>query len=190
MIDIARPYASEMKLLKPALTKEFNHYVPFRISFMLTLTVFIVSTALHLIFMYIYHRYNLASKLFPSLLDKNKKRVRAKPMMKLETTDSHAEDKFHKKFGRIYHLSRSQSKRNLNEPSTSANCDQVLMQSPLDPRMASSMFEYETTAFKQCQPIQKLQSSIKKHPSNCQVTINQKVPDTGDFEADQADTIA
>ena len=56
--------------------------------------------------------------------------------------------------------------------------------------MASSMFEYETTAFKQFQPIQSLQSTIKKHPSNCQVTINQKVPDTGDFEADQADTIA
>ena len=56
--------------------------------------------------------------------------------------------------------------------------------------MASSMFEYETTAFKQFQPIQNLQSTIKKHPSNCQVTINQKVPDTGDFEADQADTIA
>ena len=33
MIDIARPYASEMKLLKPALTKEFIQYVPFRISF-------------------------------------------------------------------------------------------------------------------------------------------------------------
>ena len=72
MIDIARPYASEMKLLKPALTKEFNQYVPFRVSFMLTITVFIVSTALHLLFMYIYHRYNLASKLFPSLLEKNK----------------------------------------------------------------------------------------------------------------------
>ena len=42
----------DMKLLKPALTKEFNQYVPF---------------------MYIYHRYSLASKLFPSLLDKNEK---------------------------------------------------------------------------------------------------------------------
>ena len=97
MIDIARPYASGMKFLKPALTKEFKQYVPFRVSFMLTITVFLVSTALHLLFMYIYHRYNLASKLFPSLLDENKKRVRAKPMMKLETTDSHAEDKFQKK---------------------------------------------------------------------------------------------
>ena len=73
LIDIARPYASEIKLLKPALTKEFNQYVSFRVSFMLTITVFIESTALHLLFMYIHHRYNLASKLFPSLLDKNKK---------------------------------------------------------------------------------------------------------------------
>ena len=89
LIDIARPYASVVKLLKPALTKQFNENVSFRISFMLTITVFIVSTALHLLFMYIYHRYNLASKLFPSQLDKNKE-VRAK-------LDSHAEDKFHKK---------------------------------------------------------------------------------------------
>ena len=86
-----------MKLLKPALTKKFNQYVPFRVSFILTLTVFFVSTSLHLLFMYIYHRYNLGTKLFPSLLDKNKKRVRAKPMMKLETTDSHAWDKLQKK---------------------------------------------------------------------------------------------
>ena len=146
---------------------------------MLTLTVFIVSTALHLIFMYIYHRYNLASKLLPSLLDKNKKRVRAKPMMKLETTDSHAEDKFHKNFGRLYHLSRSQSKRNLNEPSTSANCDQVLMQSSLDPRMASSMFEYETTAFKQCQPIQNLQSSIKNIRVTVKLQLTKRFPIPG-----------
>ena len=51
MIDSARPYATEMKLLKPALAKKFNQYVPFRVSFMLTTTVFLVSTALHLLFM-------------------------------------------------------------------------------------------------------------------------------------------
>ena len=78
LIDLARPYASGLKLLKAALTKQCN--VSFRISLMLTITVFIVSTALHLHFMYIYHRYNLASKLFPSLLDKTKT-VRAKSMM-------------------------------------------------------------------------------------------------------------
>ena len=102
-IDIAIPYASEMKLLKPTLTKEFNQYVPLRISFMRTTTLFIVSTALHLLFMYIYHRYNLPSaklfpsKMFPSLLHENKKRVRAKPMMKLETTASLAEDQISQK---------------------------------------------------------------------------------------------
>ena len=73
LIDIERPYAYEMKLLRPAHTKEYNQYVPFRISFMLTITVFIVSTALLLLFMYICHQ-NLASKLFPSLLDKNRKK--------------------------------------------------------------------------------------------------------------------
>ena len=169
MIDIARPYASEMKLLKPALTKEFNQYVPFRISFMLTLTVFIVSTALHLLFMYIYHRYNLASKLFPSLLDKNKKRVRAKPVMKLETTDSHAEDKFQKKFGTIYHLSRSKPKVSI---------------------MSTSMFEQATTQSKDCQSANNLHSSLIVPRSNSQVRPAQMVHDQSDIEAVHVDITA
>ena len=119
---------------------------------MLILTVFIVSTALHLIFVYIHHRYNLASELFPSLLDKNKS---AKPMMGLGTSDCHAADDFHKTFGRIYHISRSQSKMNPNEPSTSAKCDQLLMQETLDPRMASSIIGQTRPNFIHCQSANK-----------------------------------
>ena len=51
LVDIARPLASDMKLLKPSLTREFNQYVPFKVSFTLTIVVFIVSTLLHLLFM-------------------------------------------------------------------------------------------------------------------------------------------
>ena len=32
LVDIARPIASDMKLLKPSLTHEFNQYVPFKVS--------------------------------------------------------------------------------------------------------------------------------------------------------------
>ena len=51
IIDIARPYASEMKLLKPALTKEIIQFVLFRISVMLTNNCVHCFTALHLFFM-------------------------------------------------------------------------------------------------------------------------------------------
>ena len=65
LVEIACPFALDMKLLKPSLTREFNQYVPFKVSFTLTVIVFIVSTVLHLVFMYVYHRYNLRDRIFP-----------------------------------------------------------------------------------------------------------------------------
>ena len=65
LVEIARPFAQDMKLLKPSLTREFNQYVLFKVSFTLTVTVFIVSTVLHLVFMYAYHRFNLKDRIFP-----------------------------------------------------------------------------------------------------------------------------
>ena len=58
IVELARPFAQEMKLLKPSLTRELNQYVPFKVSFTLTVTVFIFSTVLHLVFMFVYHRFN------------------------------------------------------------------------------------------------------------------------------------
>ena len=65
LVEIARPFAKDMKLLKPSLTRKFNQYVPFKVSFTLTVTVFIVSTVLHFVFMYVYHRFNLKDRIFP-----------------------------------------------------------------------------------------------------------------------------
>ena len=65
LVEIARPFAQDMKLLKPSLTREFNQYVPFEVSFTLTVTVFIISTVLHLVFMYVYHRFNVKDRIFP-----------------------------------------------------------------------------------------------------------------------------
>ena len=36
LVEIARPFAQDMKLLKPSLTREFNQYVPFKVSFTLS----------------------------------------------------------------------------------------------------------------------------------------------------------
>ena len=65
LVEIARPFAQDMKHLKPSLTREFNQYVPFKVSFTLTVIVFIVSTVLHLVFMYVDHRFNLKDRIFP-----------------------------------------------------------------------------------------------------------------------------
>ena len=65
LVKIARPFAKDMKLLKPSLTREFNQYVPFKVSFTLTVTVFVLSSVLHLVFMYVYHRFNLKDRIFP-----------------------------------------------------------------------------------------------------------------------------
>ena len=71
LVELARPFAQDMKLLKPSLTREFNQYVPFKLSFTLTVIVFIVSTVLHLVFMYVYHRFNLRDRIFPKPSTRN-----------------------------------------------------------------------------------------------------------------------
>ena len=65
LLEIARPFAQDMNLLKPFLTREFNQYVPFRVSFTLTVVFFIVVTVLRLVFMYVYHRFDLRDRIFP-----------------------------------------------------------------------------------------------------------------------------
>ena len=81
LVEIARPVASDMGLMKPALTREFNQYAPFKISFGLSLIVFLVSTILHLLFMYIYHRFTLAAQLLPSFTDNEKQKIPAKTVV-------------------------------------------------------------------------------------------------------------
>ena len=65
LVEIARPFAQDMKLLKLSLTREFNQYVPFKVSFTLTMIVPIVSTVLRLVFMCVYRRFNLKDRIFP-----------------------------------------------------------------------------------------------------------------------------
>ena len=72
LVEIARPFAQNMKLWKPSLTRELNQYVPFKVSFTLTVIVFIVSTVLHFVFMSVYHRFNLRDfQIFPKPSTKN-----------------------------------------------------------------------------------------------------------------------
>ena len=71
LVEIARPFVQDMELLEPSLTREFNHYVPFKVSFTLAGIVFLISTVLHIVFMYVYHRFNLGDRIFPKSSKKN-----------------------------------------------------------------------------------------------------------------------
>ena len=98
LVEITRPLARDMKLLKPSLTREFNHYVPFKVSFSLTVIVFIVSTVLHFVFMYIYHRFNLKDRIFPK---SSKTNNTIQPVLKLPNDCSR---ELSKKLSKRYHL--------------------------------------------------------------------------------------
>ena len=102
-VEIVRPFASDMKLLEPSLVKEFNQYVPFRVSFMLTLTVGVFATALHLLFMYIFNRYNLAirvSKIFEDL----KRKLPLRQMVEVPTEHENKIPSLESKHGDRFHF--------------------------------------------------------------------------------------
>ena len=98
LVEIGRPFAQDMKLSKPSLTREFNQYVPFKVSFTLTVTVFIISTVLHLVFMYVYHRFNLKDRIVP---EKTAKKNAIKPVLHVPHESSPA---VFEKLSKRYHL--------------------------------------------------------------------------------------
>ena len=98
LVEIARPFAQDMKLLKPSLTREFNQYVPFKVSFTLTVNIFIVSTVLHFVFMYVYHRFNLKGRIFPK---SSKTNNTIQPVLK---NPNDCSTELSKKLSKRYHL--------------------------------------------------------------------------------------
>ena len=68
-----------MKLLKPSLTKEFSQYVPFKLSFTLTVIILVVSTVLLLLFMFVYHDFHLSERLCPNVVKADNLKIAVKP---------------------------------------------------------------------------------------------------------------
>ena len=64
LVEIARPSAQDMNFWKPSLTRKFNQYLAIKVS-TLAVIVFIVSTVLHLAFMYVRDRLNLGDRFSP-----------------------------------------------------------------------------------------------------------------------------
>ena len=66
LVEIARPFAQDMKLLKPSLTREFIQYSTFQGVFYLEMNCFHRLNSDYILYsMYVYHRFNLRNKLFP-----------------------------------------------------------------------------------------------------------------------------
>ena len=119
LVEIARPFASNMKLLKPSLVKEFNQYVPFKVSFMLTLTVFVFSTALHLLLMYFYHRFNLATRV-PKIFDDLKRKLPLRQMVEVPTEHENKIPSLKSKHGDRFHFQCASSSKTSDDADASS----------------------------------------------------------------------
>ena len=69
-VEIARPLAQDMKLLKSSMNPEFNQPVLFKMSYTLKVLVFSVSTVVHLFFMFFCHQFDLGDRFFSKWSEK------------------------------------------------------------------------------------------------------------------------
>ena len=70
LAEIAKPIATQMQMLKPTLVNKLDSYVPLKLSFMLTVIVFIGNLALHILALYLYHRFAIIRKYVPHFVKK------------------------------------------------------------------------------------------------------------------------
>ena len=69
LVDIAKPIAHQLLMLKPKLINKLDTYVPLRLSPTQTLVVFVGNLALHILAMYLYHRFEIFKWLIPNFLE-------------------------------------------------------------------------------------------------------------------------
>ena len=70
LAEIAKPIATQMQRLKPTLVNKLDSYVPLKRSLMLTVIVFIGNLALHILAMYLYHRFAIIRMYVPHFVKK------------------------------------------------------------------------------------------------------------------------
>ena len=78
---IAKPITTEMKTFKPALIDELESYVPIKLSFSLTIIVFIGNLALHIFFMFLYHKVAFVRRMVPNFMKLNGTNVPLNPVV-------------------------------------------------------------------------------------------------------------
>ena len=77
---IAKPIAHDMRLLKPTLTSKLETYVPLKLSLMLTVIVFCGNILLHILFTFLYHRFQVIGDLTPKFLKTQHGDLQLKPV--------------------------------------------------------------------------------------------------------------
>ena len=81
--DIAKLITTEMKSFKPALIDKLESYVPIKLSFSLTIIVFIGNLALHILFMYLYHKVAFVRRMVPNFMKLNGTNVPLNPVVSI-----------------------------------------------------------------------------------------------------------
>ena len=78
---IAKPITTEMKSFKPALIDKLESYVPIKLSLSLTIIVFIGNLALHILFLYLYHKVGFVRRMVPNFMKLNGTNVPLNPVV-------------------------------------------------------------------------------------------------------------
>ena len=96
LVALAKPFTTDMTLLKPTLKSQLNEYVPIKLSLSLTVIVFILNLALHFLFMWAYHRFKVIRKYLPSFL--NHETTQLRPCLVVRSDDADEINEIHKKW--------------------------------------------------------------------------------------------
>ena len=78
---IAEPIVHKMQLLKPTLIEKLDSYVPIKVSLSLTVFVFIGNLLLHILVMYLYHKFQFIRNLTPKFLKSPESKIPIKQVV-------------------------------------------------------------------------------------------------------------
>ena len=82
---IAEPIVHKMQLLKPTLIEKLDSYVPIKVSLSLTVFVFIGNLLLHILVMYLYHKFQFIRNLTPKFLKSPENKIPVKQVVSVAT---------------------------------------------------------------------------------------------------------
>ena len=129
---IATPIAARMTKLKPTLVNKFNTYVPIRTSLTLTAVVFVASTLLHLLVMYLYYHFRCIRDLVPNFIRTPNGNVPLKPLVTLDSSHSKVAATYVAKKERKFALVKATELANLQKAKITS-----LRKSPSDRRKSA-----------------------------------------------------
>ena len=78
---IAKPLVHKMQLLKPTLIDKLDSYVPIKVSLSLTIFVFIGNHLVHILVMYLYHKFKFIRNLTPKFMKSTDTKIPVKQVM-------------------------------------------------------------------------------------------------------------